>query len=679
MKIGAKLGFGFGVILILLTVVGLTGIYELDEVISGYQEDVKVQWDLMEDADMMVTDILQVRRSEKDFLMRKDLKYQDRVNKFLDSAVERAERLKTNARNPAVIQKVKDMQGYLADYRSGFKKFVDAQVDMGLDEKSGVYGSFRIAAHNVEQVLKDNNFNAGEVLYLTIRRHEKDYMLRSDVKYMERADAAIEQLQALVNGSDLDLSKKEQVFAQLDRYEKDFDTLVAKDLEIKALLANIKKSADVTIVTAEAIEELVSQDLAEQTSLINQSASLAKTVLWGVIGFGIVVGLLFAYFFARSISVPMSKAVAMIQDMNAGNLDQRLDMQRSDEIGQMAVALDHFADNMKNEVLAAFDALSDGNFTFKAEGVIREPLAKANAALSKVVGQMQASSLNVSAGSQAISASAEEMSQGASEQAAAAEEASSSIEEMTANIRQNADNAMQTEKVAIKAANDALEGGVAVNKTVGSMREIANKIVIIEEIARQTNLLALNAAIEAARAGEQGKGFAVVAAEVRKLAERSQIAAGEINELSSGSVETAEAAGKMLEVMVPNIQKTAELVQEIAAASREQDAGAEQIAKSIQQLDSVIQQNASASEEMASTAEELSGQAEVLSEMVASFVVANGGQYVDSQATSSPMTTVKAQPQIKHFSSDSASVRKSNDQVEIVGSVDAQDNDFEQY
>ena len=679
MKIGAKLGFGFGVILILLTVVGLTGIYELDEVISGYQEDVKVQWDLMEDADMMVTDILQVRRSEKDFLMRKDLKYQDRVNKFLDSAVERAERLKTNATNPAVIQKVKDMQGYLADYRSGFKKFVDAQVDMGLDEKSGVYGSFRIAAHNVEQVLKDNNFNAGEVLYLTIRRHEKDYMLRSDVKYMERADAAIEQLQALVNGSDLDLSKKEQVFAQLDRYEKDFDTLVAKDLEIKALLANIKKSADVTIVTAEAIEELVSQDLAEQTSLINKSASLAKTVLWGVIGFGIVVGLLFAYFFSRSIFVPMSKAVAMIQDMNAGNLDQRLDMQRSDEIGQMAVALDHFADNMKNEVLAAFDALSDGNFTFKAEGVIREPLAKANAALSKVVGQMQASSLNVSAGSQAISASAEEMSQGASEQAAAAEEASSSIEEMTANIRQNADNAMQTEKVAIKAANDALEGGVAVNKTVGSMREIANKIVIIEEIARQTNLLALNAAIEAARAGEQGKGFAVVAAEVRKLAERSQIAAGEINELSSGSVETAEAAGKMLEVMVPNIQKTAELVQEIAAASREQDAGAEQIAKSIQQLDSVIQQNASASEEMASTAEELSGQAEVLSEMVASFVVANGGHYVDSQATSSPMTTVKAQPQIKHFSSDSASVRKSNDQVEIVGSVDAQDNDFEQY
>ena len=679
MKIGAKLGFGFGVILILLTVVGLTGIYELDEVISGYQEDVKVQWDLMEDADMMVTDILQVRRSEKDFLMRKDLKYQDRVNKYLDSAVERAERLKTNARNPAVIQKVKDMQGYLADYRSGFKKFVDAQVDMGLDEKSGVYGSFRIAAHNVEQVLKDNNFNAGEVLYLTIRRHEKDYMLRSDVKYMERADAAIEQLQALVNGSDLDLSKKEQVFAQLDRYEKDFDTLVAKDLEIKALLANIKKSADVTIVTAEAIEELVSQDLAEQTSLINKSASLAKTVLWGVIGFGIVVGLLFAYFFARSISVPMSKAVAMIQDMNAGNLDQRLDMQRSDEIGQMAVALDHFADNMKNEVLAAFDALSDGNFTFKAEGVIREPLAKANAALSKVVGQMQASSLNVSAGSQAISASAEEMSQGASEQAAAAEEASSSIEEMTANIRQNADNAMQTEKVAIKAANDALEGGVAVNKTVGSMREIANKIVIIEEIARQTNLLALNAAIEAARAGEQGKGFAVVAAEVRKLAERSQIAAGEINELSSGSVETAEAAGKMLEVMVPNIQKTAELVQEIAAASREQDAGAEQIAKSIQQLDSVIQQNASASEEMASTAEELSGQAEVLSEMVASFVVANDGQYVDYKATSSPMTAVKAQPQIKHFSSDSASVRKSNDQVEIVGSVDAQDNDFEQY
>jgi methyl-accepting chemotaxis protein len=192
---------------------------------------------------------------------------------------------------------------------------------------------------------------------------------------------------------------------------------------------------------------------------------------------------------------------------------------------------------------------------------------------------------------------------------------------MTANIRQNADNASQTEKIAMQSAKDAAEGGRSVDETVRAMKEIAGKISIIEEIARQTNLLALNAAIEAARAGEHGRGFAVVAAEVRKLAERSQKAAGEINGLSSRSVAVAEQAGQMLAAMVPSIQKTAELVQEIAAASREQDAGAGQIAKSLQQLDQVIQHNAAASEEMASTADELSSQARLLADMVGYFTI----------------------------------------------------------
>jgi len=183
------------------------------------------------------------------------------------------------------------------------------------------------------------------------------------------------------------------------------------------------------------------------------------------------------------------------------------------------------------------------------------------------------------------------------------------MEQMSANIRQNADNAAQTEKIAIKSAEAAKEGGKAVEETVGAMKEIASKINIIEEIARQTNLLALNAAIEAARAGEHGKGFAVVASEVRKLAERSQRAAGEISELSAKSVNVAVRAGDLLAKMVPDIQRTAELVQEISISSREQDSGAEQINKAIQQLDQVIQQNASAAEEMSSTAEELAGQA----------------------------------------------------------------------
>jgi methyl-accepting chemotaxis protein len=255
----------------------------------------------------------------------------------------------------------------------------------------------------------------------------------------------------------------------------------------------------------------------------------------------------------------------------------------------------------------------------------RDELMRALAAmvqqLSDVVSEVKSAADNVAQGSLELSSGSENMSQGASEQAAAAEEASSSMEQMSANIRQNADNALQTEKIAVQSASDAIEGGKAVTQTVLAMKEIAGKIGIVGEIARQTNLLALNAAIEAARAGEHGKGFAVVASEVRKLAERSQTAAGEIAKLSATSVDVAERAGQMLTQLVPNIQKTAELVQEISAASKEQDTGAGQINKAIQQLDQVIQQNAGAAEEMSSTAEELSGQAEQLQSTIAFFKV----------------------------------------------------------
>ncbi len=241
--------------------------------------------------------------------------------------------------------------------------------------------------------------------------------------------------------------------------------------------------------------------------------------------------------------------------------------------------------------------------------------------LTSVVREVKSAADNVAAGSLEMSSGSENLSQGASEQAAAAEEASSAMEEMTANIRQSADNAQQTEKIAVQSADDAKAGGTAVADTVTAMREIAGKIIVIEEIARQTNLLALNAAIEAARAGEHGKGFAVVASEVRKLAERSQLAAQDISRLSASSVEVAERAGTMLTRMLPDIRKTSELVQEINASSREQDSGVGQINKAIQQLDKVIQQNASAAEEMASTAEELSSQAKQLQSTVAFFSI----------------------------------------------------------
>ena len=278
---------------------------------------------------------------------------------------------------------------------------------------------------------------------------------------------------------------------------------------------------------------------------------------------------------------------------------------------------------------ATADRLADGDLTgMIAETRSRDEIGQLSHAMKRMLHTLQdvvlhvkMSASNVADGSQAMSASAVEMSNGATSQAAATEEASASMEEMAANIRQNADNALQTEHIALKAADDARESGEVVTEAVEAMREIANKVAIIEDITSQTRLLSLNATIEAARAGEQGKGFAVVAAEVRALAERSRTAAAEITQLASSSVIKAERAGEKLGELVPDIQQTAELVQEISAASKEQTTGTEQINRAIQQLDQVTQQNSATSEELTATAEELAAQAEQLQQAIAFFIV----------------------------------------------------------
>jgi methyl-accepting chemotaxis protein len=319
----------------------------------------------------------------------------------------------------------------------------------------------------------------------------------------------------------------------------------------------------------------------------------------------------------------MEKVVVVAKEVSAGNLG--VEIRERSEKDELMRALKAMVAGMAKVAVVAKE-VSTGNLRVEVrERSDADELMKALrimvTKLSEIVLDVRGSSEQVGSGSQQLSSSSEQMSQGATEQAASIEEVSSSMEQMSSNIRQNADNAAQTEKIALKAAADAKEGGTAVNQTVEAMKLIAGKISIIDEIARQTNLLALNAAIEAARAGEHGKGFAVVASEVRKLAERSQKAAGEITELSGSSVTVAEKAGALLGRILPDVQRTAELVQEITAASREQDAGAGQINKALQQLDQVIQQNAAASEEVSATAGELAGQAEQLRGAISFFQV----------------------------------------------------------
>ncbi len=320
---------------------------------------------------------------------------------------------------------------------------------------------------------------------------------------------------------------------------------------------------------------------------------------------------------------PLNVAANCVERISKGDVPEKITKQYHGYFNEIKENLNTLIDSM-NKVTDVAQKMAKGDLSVgvsvrSSNDKLMRALNSMVDGLSLIILDIQNSANQVASVSQSMGANSEQLSQGATEQAASAEEASSSMEQMVTNIQQNANNALETEKIAEKVFSDAKESGKAVKKVVDAMKQIVERISITEEISRQTNLLALNASIEAARAGEHGKGFAVVASEVRKLAERSQAAAAEINELSETSVEIAECAGNMLETLVPDIQKTSELVQEISAASTEQRSGADQINKAIQQLDLVIQQNAGSAGEMSSTSEKLSNQADQLIQCVTYF------------------------------------------------------------
>ena len=319
---------------------------------------------------------------------------------------------------------------------------------------------------------------------------------------------------------------------------------------------------------------------------VNRGSTL---LVLSISGLAVLLSVVIAVLTTRAITVPVRRAVAVAESVAGGDLTVKVDSVSKDETGQLLSALHAMA-----------------------------------ARLTQVVGEVKNSAESLSAASAQVSSTAQSMSQAASEQAASVEETSASIEEMTASIAQNTENSKVTDGIASKAAKEAAEGGEAVKQTTAAMKSIADKISIIDDIAYQTNLLALNAAMEAARAGEHGKGFAVVAAEVRKLAERSQVASQEIGATARESVQLAERAGSLLNEIVPGIAKTSDLVQEITAASQEQSSGVAQVNTAMTQISKATQQGAAASEELAATAEEMNGQTEQLQQMMAFFKIDSG-------------------------------------------------------
>ncbi|MEH3122386.1 MAG: methyl-accepting chemotaxis protein [Sphingomonas phyllosphaerae] len=443
---------------------------------------------------------------------------------------------------------------------------------------------------------------------------------------------------------------------------------------------NVRFNADIAKLSD--FQRAAMKDADEAT---NQLYAESRTIMItaGVIAFLIAVA--GAVWISLVVSRGLKRIGVAVEAVSIGDLDQDVVVTTNDEIKDLVDTVNRMTANLRKSAALA-DAIAGGDLTVDHQPLsdkdkLGHALVTMVDRLRGVVGDATLAAQNVAAGSQQLSSSSEQVSQGATEQAAAAEEASASMEQMAANIKQNADNATQTEKIARQSSQDAELSGQAVEKAVNAMRTIAEKIGIVQEIARQTDLLALNAAVEAARAGEHGRGFAVVAAEVRKLAERSQTAAGEISGMSSETVTAAAQAGEMLTKLVPDIRRTAELVSEISAACREQDIGASQINEAIQQLDKVTQQNASASEQISSTSEELASQAEELQESIAFFRVDSGRKPVRAKARSTaPATTApakKAKPVARGGSVAEQQARVRGFALDLsTGGPDGEDADF---